>query len=73
MCDASDMAMEAVLGQKVRKIAHVIYYASKSLNGAQLNYSTIEKKLLAVIFPLEKLRSYLLGGKVIVYSDHAAL
>jgi hypothetical protein len=51
----------------------VIYYASKTLNDAQLNYSTTEKELLAVIFVLDKFRSYLLGSKIIIYSDHAAL
>ncbi|XP_071914078.1 uncharacterized protein [Coffea arabica] len=73
MCDASDHAVGAVLGQRVGKAAHVIYYASRALNGAQLNYSTTENEFLAVIFALEKFRSYLLGAKVIVFSDHAAL
>lgn len=57
----------------MEKLPHVIYYAIKTLNDAQLNYSTIEKELLAAIFALDKLRSYLLGSKVVVYSDHAAL
>ncbi|KAH9686136.1 hypothetical protein KPL70_014249 [Citrus sinensis] len=73
MCDASDYAVGAVLGQRVGKLPHVIYYASRTLNDAQLNYSTTEKELLAVIFVLEKFRSYLIGSKVIVYSDHAAI
>ncbi|CAL8988137.1 unnamed protein product, partial [Prunus brigantina] len=73
MCDASNYALGAVLGQRVNKLPHVIYYASRTLNDAQLNYSTTEKELLAVIFALEKFRSYLVGSKVIVYSDHAAL
>ncbi|XP_011621810.1 uncharacterized protein LOC105420314, partial [Amborella trichopoda] len=73
MCDASDYAIGAVLGQRINKLPHVIYYASKTLNEAQLNYTTTEKELLAVVFALEKFRSYLLGSKIIVYSDHAAL
>ena len=73
MCDASDYAVGAVLGQKVDKDPHVIYYSSRTLNDAQLNYSTTEKELLAVIFALEKFRQYLVGAKVVVYSDHAAL
>ena len=52
---------------------HVIYYASQTLNDAQLNYATIEKKMLVVIFAFDKFGSYLLGAKVIVYTDHAAL
>lgn len=51
---------------------HVIYYASQTLNDAQLN-STTEKELLAVVFALEKFRSYLIGTKVIVFSNHAVL
>ena len=73
MCDASDFAIGAVLGQKKDKKPHVIYYASRTLNPAQVNYSTTEKELLAVIFALDKFRPYLIGSKVIVYTDHAAL
>jgi hypothetical protein len=57
----------------VEKLPHVIYYANKTLNDAQLNYSTIEKELLAIVFALDKFRFYLLGSKVLVYSNHAAL
>ena len=32
-----------------------------------------EKELLAVVFALDKFRPYILGSKVIVYTDHAAL
>ncbi|CAN6691834.1 unnamed protein product [Malus baccata var. baccata] len=73
MCDASDYALGAVLGQRKNKQPHVIYYASRTLNDAQLNYSTTEKEPLAVVFALDKLRSYLIGTKVIVFTDHAAL
>ncbi|CAN6570929.1 unnamed protein product [Malus baccata var. baccata] len=73
MCDASDYALGAVLGQRKDKQPHVIYYASRTLNDAQLNYSTTEKELLAVVLALDKFRSYLLGTKVIIYTDHAAL
>jgi len=73
MCDASDYAVGVVLGQRIGKASHAIYYASRTLNDAQRNYSTTEKELLAIVFALEKFRSYLLGTKIIVYSDHAAL
>ncbi|KAL9371998.1 hypothetical protein Peur_034242 [Populus x canadensis] len=73
MCDASDFAVGAVLGQRKDKKPHVIYYASKTLNDAQLNYTTTEKELLAVVFALDKFRSYLVGSLVIVFTDHAAL
>ncbi|XP_071926075.1 uncharacterized protein [Coffea arabica] len=63
MCDASDYAVGAVLGQRIGRAPHAIYYASRALSGAQLNYSTMEKELLAVVFALEKFRSYLLGAR----------
>jgi hypothetical protein len=73
MCDASDYAVGAVLGQRKEARVHAIYYASKTINGAQLNYATTEKELLAVIFALEKFRSYIVNSKVIVYTDHVAI
>jgi len=73
MCDASDYVVGAVLGQTKDKKHHAIAYASKTLTGPQLNYVTTEKELLAVVFTIDKFRSYLVGAKVIIYSDHAAL
>jgi hypothetical protein len=73
MCDASDYAVEAVLGQRKEGRVHTVYYASKTLNEAQLNYATTEKELLAVVFAFQKLRSYIVNPKVIVYTDHAAI
>ena len=73
ICDVSDYAVGAVLGQRIVKAAHAIYYASKEGNETQLNYSTMEKELLAVIFALKQFWSYLLGVKVIIFSDHAVL
>lgn len=52
---------------------HAIYYAIKTLDPAQSNYTTTEKELLAVVFSIEKFRSYLFGSKVIVHTDHATL
>jgi hypothetical protein len=73
MCDASDYAVGPVLGQTKDKKHHAIAYVSKTLTGAQLNYATTEKELLAVVFAVDKFRSYLVGAKVIVYIDYAAM
>ncbi|KAJ0879019.1 putative nucleotidyltransferase, Ribonuclease H [Helianthus annuus] len=73
MCDASDSAVGAVLGQRREKHFHPIYYASKTLNDAQENYTTTEKELLAVVFACDKFRSYLVLSKTIIFTDHAAL
>ena len=73
MCDASDYAMGAVLGQKMDKMFRAIYYASKTFNEAQENYSTTEKEMLAMVFAYEKFRPYILGFHVIIHTNHAAI
>ena len=73
MCDASDYAIGSVLGQRKGRVFHAIYYASKVLNDAQINYATTEKEMLTIVYALEKFRSYLVGSKVIVYTDHATI
>ena len=73
MCDASDFAMGAVLGQRVEKTFKAIYYASKTFNEAQENCSTIEKEMLTMVFAYEKFISYILGSHVIVHTDHALI
>ena len=49
MCNASDFAVGVVLGQRRENIFMPIYYASKTLNEAQENYTTTEKEMLAVV------------------------
>ena len=73
MCDASDFAVGAVLVQRKEKVFYAIYYASRTLTDAQLNYATIEKELLAVVFAFDKFRPYLIGNKVVVFTDHSAI
>ena len=70
MCEASDYAIGAMLGQKRERIFQVIYYASRTLNDAQLNYATTEKDFLVIVFAFDKFRPYLIGNKVIVHTDH---
>ncbi|CAM9000390.1 unnamed protein product [Rhodiola kirilowii] len=73
MCDASDYAIGAVLGQRIGKKLHAIYYTSKVLDNAQVNYTTTEKEMLAIVYAFEKFRQYLIGSKTIVYTDHSAI
>ena len=73
MCDASDYEMGVVLGQRTEKIFKAIYYANKTFNEAQENYSTIEKEMLAMVFSCEKFRPYILGSHVVIHIDHAAI
>ncbi|GJW50823.1 reverse transcriptase domain-containing protein [Tanacetum coccineum] len=73
MCDASDYAIGAVLGQRKENYFRPIQYASKTLSDAQINYTVTEKELLAMVYAFEKFRSYLILSKTIVYTDHSAL
>nr|GFA23189.1 putative reverse transcriptase domain-containing protein [Tanacetum cinerariifolium] len=73
MCDASDYAIGAVLGQRIEKHFWPIHYASKTMNQAKANYITTEKEMLAVVYAFEKFRSYLIMNKSIVYTDYSAL
>ncbi|XP_050878442.1 uncharacterized protein LOC127082241 [Lathyrus oleraceus] len=59
MCDASDIAVGVVLGQRREKLLLVIYYASHVLNPAQMNYATTEKELFVVVYTFNKFRFYL--------------
>ncbi|GJY86408.1 reverse transcriptase domain-containing protein [Tanacetum coccineum] len=73
MCDASDFAIGAVLGQRKNKHFQPIHYASKTMIEAQAHYTTTKKELLAVVYAFEKFRSYLVLSKSIVYTDHSAI
>ncbi|XP_075475581.1 uncharacterized protein LOC142506460 [Primulina tabacum] len=63
MCDASDYAVGAVLGQRREKMFRAIYYASRTMDAAQQNYTTTEKEMLAVVYAFDKFRPYLIGTK----------
>ena len=68
--DASGFALGAVLSNfNDRPIA----YASKTLNGAEKNYSTIEKELLAIVWSVKHYRPYLFGRRFKILTDHRPL
>ncbi|GJX67517.1 reverse transcriptase domain-containing protein [Tanacetum coccineum] len=73
MCDASDFAIGAVLGQRRSNHFQPIHYASKTMTEAQIHYTTTEKEILAVVYAFEKFQPYLVLSKSIVYTDHSAL
>ncbi|GKF48967.1 reverse transcriptase domain-containing protein [Tanacetum coccineum] len=73
MCDESDYAIGVVLGQRIEKHFRPIHYASKTMTEAELNYTTTEKEMLAVVYAFEMFRSYLIMNKSVVYTDHSAL
>ncbi|GJY79456.1 reverse transcriptase domain-containing protein [Tanacetum coccineum] len=73
MCDASDFAVGAILGQKDGKKFHPIYFSIKTLNAAQQNYTIIEKELMAIVFAFDEFLLCLVLLKTIVHTDHSAL
>ena len=73
MCDASNYEVRAVLGQRIDKKPTAIWYPSMTLAKAQMNYTTTEKEVLVVVYALEKFRPYILGSKIVIYTDHVTL
>ena len=71
--DASDTAIGAVLSQEKDNFDHRVAYLSRSLNKAELNYSTTEEECLAVLYALNQFRPYLLGRKFTLIADHMPL
>ncbi|XP_055824375.1 uncharacterized protein LOC129892870 [Solanum dulcamara] len=63
MCDASGIALGAILAQRKANLFHPIYYASKKVNIAQKNYTITEQEMLTVVYAFEKFCAYLLGTK----------
>ena len=72
--DASDVALGAVLFQLDEDGNPCpIIYASWNLKCAELAYYTTEKELLAIVWALQKFRSYVMRGQIIIQTDHKAL
>ena len=71
--DASNYAIGAILSQGKLGEDKPIAYASRTLNNAEINYSTTEKELLALVWAAKHFRPYLLGRKFYFVTDHKPL
>eukprot|EP00253_Pinus_taeda_P027084 PITA_27084 len=71
--DASNKAIGAALGQVDEKLPYAIYFVSKNLSKAEMNYTVTEKEFLAVVHSLNKFRHYITGYRTFVHTDHAAI
>lgn len=67
--DASDYALGCVLLQEEKPV----YYASRSLTKAEINYAPIEKEALGILFSVNKFHQYIYGKKITVITDHKPL
>nr|GEV10208.1 reverse transcriptase domain-containing protein [Tanacetum cinerariifolium] len=73
MCDASDFSIGVVLGQRQEKYFRPIHYAIKTMTEAESNDTTTKKEMLVVVYAFDKIRSYLIMNKSIMYTNHSAL
>ena len=71
--DASHKAIGVALGQVEEKFPYAIYFISKNLSKAELNYTVTEKELLVVVHSLNKFRNYITGYQIFVHIDHAVI
>ena len=71
--DASQTVVGAILGQQVDKVPYAVYYVSKNLASAELNYTVTEKEFLVVIYAINKFWHYITGYPTFVHTDHAAI
>jgi len=73
-CNASDWCMGVVLSFGPSwEMAHPVAFDSTQLKDVQLNYTTHEKELLAIIHALSKWHSDPLGSPIIIYINHCTL
>jgi hypothetical protein len=68
--DASHYAVGSILSQGDIGNDKPIAFASRTLNKAEINYSTVEKELLAIVWSRKHIRPYLLGRTFTVVTDH---
>ena len=71
--DASDIAIGAVLGQQDGQVPYAIYYISKNLAPAELNYTVTKKEFLAIVYSINKFRHYITGYPTFVHTNHSAI
>ena len=72
-CDASNVALGAVIGQLVNQKFHPVMYGSRHLTAAESRYSTTERELLAIVWAAKRFNAYIYGRHVTFITDHQPL
>ena len=68
-CDSSQSGLGSILMQEGRPVA----YASRALTLTETGYAQVEKKMLAILYSMEKFHQYIFGRHTKVYSYHKPL
>jgi hypothetical protein len=68
--NASNTAIGGVLGQKEDQQSYVIYFVSKNLSLAEINYIVTKKEFLVVFHVINKFHYYITGYEVFLHTDH---
>lgn len=71
--DASNTALEVVLGQRENQISYAIYFISKNLTPTEYNYIVTEKEFLVVMYSINKFRHYITGYEVFIHTNHSTI
>lgn len=72
--DASNVSVAGILAQEFAPGVELpVAYCSRTLNESELNYSTIEKELLAIVYATKYFRPYIFGRKFKIFCDHKPL
>jgi len=72
--DASKFAISALLMQTDENGGtYIVSTASRILTATEQKYSTCEQELLAIVYALNKFRTYVFGHKILLRTDNKAL
>ena len=71
--DASCVGIGTIVWQEEEEVKHPVAFASKKLLPREQNYSTIERKALAIVWGVQKFHNYLMGVNFFLETDHHPL
>jgi hypothetical protein len=71
--DALDTSLGVVLGQRENQMPYAIYFVSKNLSPAKVNYTVTEKELLIVVHAINTFKHYITRYQAFVHIDHSAI
>ena len=71
--DASKVGLGGILYQEINNVRKILYYHSELLSPSQTRYLPIELEALAIFKCFTRMRSFLLGRNIIIYTDNCPL